>query len=134
MRNLHLPKILAWKNHGENQSNGTRNIKNVNFVPKDVQEIHHHINFRKSIMNSEVFYKKAVLKNFLRKHLCWSLLLIKMQAYRPANLLKRHSNTSVFLIVIPKFLRKAIFKNICERLLLRVFPSVLVWTFSYMNK
>ena len=34
---------------------------------------------------SEVFYKKAVLKNFAIftwKHLCWSLFLIKLQAYR----------------------------------------------------
>ena len=77
--------------------------------------------------------KRAVLENFLRKHLSWSLLLIKIQAYTPANLLHRHSNTGVFLTVIPKFLRTAIFKNICERLLLRVFPFMLVWTFAYMN-
>ena len=25
--------------HGENQSNGTRNMKNVNFVHKDVKEL-----------------------------------------------------------------------------------------------
>ena len=31
----------------------------------------------------EVFYKKGVLKNFVKftgKHLCWSLFLIKLQA------------------------------------------------------
>ena len=49
-----------------------------------------------------------------------------MQAYRPATLLKRHSNTGVFLTVIAKFLRTAILKNTCERLLLRVFPFMLV--------
>ena len=49
-----------------------------------------------------------------------------MQAYRPATLLKRHPNTGVFLTVIAKFLRTAILKNICERLLLRVFPFMLV--------
>ena len=35
-----------------------------------------------------VFYKKAVLKNFVmsrgRNHLCWSLFLIKLQAFRTA--------------------------------------------------
>ena len=36
----------------------------------------------------------------------------KMQAYRPADLLKRHSNIGVFLTVIMKFLRTAILKNI----------------------
>ena len=44
--------------------------------------------------------KKAVLKNyviFTRKHLCWSLSLIKFQALRPTILLKRDFNTGVFL-------------------------------------
>ena len=85
-------------------------------------------------MNSEVFYKKAILKNFLRKHLCWSLFFKKMQVYRPVNLLKRHSNKGVFLTVFAKFLRTAILNNICERHLLKVFHFMLVWTFSYMNK
>ena len=42
---------------------------------------------------------KGVLKNFAiftGKHLCWSFFLIKLQAYRPAALLKRNSNTGVF--------------------------------------
>ena len=40
----------------------------------------------------EVFYKKAVLKNFAIfkvKHLCWSLFLIKLSTFRPVNLLER---------------------------------------------
>ena len=44
--------------------------------------------------------KKAALKNFAvvkGKHLCWSLFLIKLQAFRPVILLKRDFNTSVFL-------------------------------------
>ena len=48
----------------------------------------------------EVFYKKAVLKNFsilTGKHLCWSLFLIKLWSFRSATLLKRDSNTGVFL-------------------------------------
>ena len=48
----------------------------------------------------EVFFKKVVLKNFANlteKHLCWSLFLIKMEALGPATLLKRDSNTDVFL-------------------------------------
>ena len=44
--------------------------------------------------------KKCFLKNFAiftGKHLCWSLFLIKLklQAFRPATLLKRDSNTDV---------------------------------------
>ena len=44
--------------------------------------------------------KKGVLKdfaNFTGKHLCRSLFLIKLQAFRPANLLKRYFNTGNFL-------------------------------------
>ena len=44
--------------------------------------------------------KEAFLKNFAiftGKHLCWSLLLIKLQAFKLVTLLKRNSNTSIFL-------------------------------------
>ena len=48
----------------------------------------------------QMFFKIEVLKNFANftgKHLCWSLFLIKFQALSPATLLKRDSNTGVFL-------------------------------------
>ena len=48
----------------------------------------------------EVFYKIVILKNFAiftGKQLFWSLFLIKLQAVRYATLLKRDSNTGVFL-------------------------------------
>ena len=63
--------------------------------------------------------KKGVLKNFVNftgKHLCWSLFLIKLQAFRPAILLKK-TPTQVFCCEIAKILRTPILKNICERLL-----------------
>ena len=44
--------------------------------------------------------KKSVIKNFAsftRKHLCWSLFLIKLQSWSPAFLLKRDSNRAIFL-------------------------------------
>ena len=44
--------------------------------------------------------KKAILKNFAifkGKHLRWSLLLVNLQAFRPETLLKRDSDTDVFL-------------------------------------
>ena len=47
----------------------------------------------------EVFCKKKVFKNFANftgKYLCGSLFLIKLQALRPATLLKRDSNTGFF--------------------------------------
>ena len=44
--------------------------------------------------------KKAVLKYFAiftGKRLCWSPFSTKLQALNPATLLKRYSNTGVFL-------------------------------------
>ena len=60
--------------------------------------------------------KKGILKNFViftGKHLFWSLFF----ARRPANLLKKDSNTVVFHMNIAKFLRTTILKNFCEWLL-----------------
>ena len=49
----------------------------------------------------EVFYKKRYIFFFFAivtgKHQCWSLILIKLQALRPVNLLKRISTTGFFL-------------------------------------
>ena len=53
--------------------------------------------------------KKAVHNNcnFHRNHLCWSLFWdqveVKLQAIRPATLLKRDSNTDVFLWILQNF-------------------------------
>ena len=47
-----------------------------------------------------MFFKIGALKNFanfIGKHLCWSLFLIKSQSQGPATLLKRDSNTGDFL-------------------------------------
>ena len=52
--------------------------------------------------------QKGVLKNFTNfagKYLCWSFILMKLQAWRLANLLKGDSNTGFFLVKFAKFLR-----------------------------
>ena len=52
------------------------------------------------------FINKAVLKNsekFTWKHLCWSLFLMKLQAFRSATLLERDSNAGVLLSLLQKF-------------------------------
>ena len=44
--------------------------------------------------------KKGIPKNllcFTRKHLCWSLFLIKSQIFRPATVLRRDTNAGYFL-------------------------------------
>ena len=57
------------------------------------------------------FIKKAVFKNFAIfswKHLCWGLILIKLQGFSSATLSKRDSNTGV---IIAKFLRIPIWRT-----------------------
>ena len=49
---------------------------------------------------SQMFFRIGTLKNFanfIGNHLCWSLILTKLQALRPATLLNRDSNTGAFL-------------------------------------
>ena len=48
------------------------------------------------IIHSQMFFKIVVLKNFSTftgKHLCWNLYWIRLQAFRPAAISKRDSNT-----------------------------------------
>ena len=100
--------------------------------PKTSKQFYHHIQFRKSTMNRRRFIKKIVLKNFAiftEKQLCWNLFFDKNADLHACNFIKRYSATQVFLDNIAKFLRTAIFKNICERVVLRGFPFMLVWTF-----
>ena len=57
--------------------------------------------------------KKAALKNFATfagKHPCWSLFSMKLQAWKPATLLKRDSNTFVFLWILQN-LKNAYFEE-----------------------
>ena len=56
----------------------------------------------------DVFCRKGCSKNFPNftgKHLCWSLFLMKLQAFKPAHLLKRDSNTGVSLRKLRKFFK-----------------------------
>ena len=62
-----------------------------------------------------VLKKKRFLKFYKFTNLCWSLYLTKLQASRPATLLKRDSDSAVFLRNLRNF---AILKNIWKRLLL----------------
>ena len=62
----------------------------------------------------QIFFKKGVLKNFANftgKYLCWSLFLIKLQAWKHGTLLKRDSNTDVFLWNLRNFLKNLFYKT-----------------------
>ena len=66
--------------------------------------------------------KNSVLKNsanFTGKHLCWTFLLIKLQVLWPATSLLQQI---CFPVNFTTFFRTSILKNICERLLLPIFP------------
>ena len=61
---------------------------------------------------SQMFSKISALKNFanvIGKHQCWSIFLIKLQAWRSATLLKRDSNTGVFLCEICEIFKNTFF-------------------------
>ena len=65
-----------------------------------------------------MFFKIGVLKyvaNFTGKHLCWSLILVKLKSWSPAILLKRGFIEKKFVT----FLRTTFFTEIFRRLLLR---------------
>ena len=81
----------------------------------------HELNLRSSHWSYSV--KRVILEhfaNFTGKRLCWSLFLIELQTFRRATLLKRDSNTDVFLWNLTKFLRTPYLKsaNDCFRNLL----------------
>ena len=66
------------------------------------------VNNRVSIIKM-CYLNLGVLKNFAiftGKHVCWSHFFIKLQALRPANLLKKDSNKSVFFWISRNFLEK----------------------------
>ena len=67
--------------------------------------------------------KEGVLKdsaNFTEKHLCWSLFLIKLQAFRPVTLLKRKPN-QVFSCEICEMFKNTFFTEHIRWLLLKLY-------------
>ena len=68
---LTLTKNFAVKTAREKIKAMAQEIRKTSILhPKTSKKLYHRITFRKSIVKSEVFYKKPVLKNFLRKHRC----------------------------------------------------------------
>ena len=55
---------------------------------------------------SQMFFRKilkGILTIFTGKYLCWSLILISLQVFRPTTLLKRDYSTGVFLLKLQTF-------------------------------
>ena len=106
--------LLTWQHFGWIQLGKHKFCHNFPYSPTQ---------FTSEIMlqkqSPEVFCKRAVFKDFvifIRKHLCWSLFLIKLQT-RPATLLRRDSHTSLLLWILSNF-QENLFWRRCEQLLL----------------
>ena len=146
----------------ENKAIATEIWKISILYSKTSKEFYHHIKISEKYHEHKVFYKKAALNNFaifIEKYLCWYLLFNKIsqmllhtlfclflkswnafsvslreQDSLYSNFIKKRLQQRCFLVNIAKFLRTPILENICEWLLLRVFPFMSVWTFFYMKK
>ena len=88
-------------------------------------------NIKKKILSSnlsQMFFKIAALRNFAVlsiKHLCWSLFLIKLQAWRTTFLLKRRLQHRCFPVNITKSLRTDFF--IVYLLFIILFQNFMWW-------
>ena len=92
----------------KNQSNGTKNIKNINFVPKDVQRILSSDKISEKYNEQKVFFKKwfLIISQYSQENTCVGGISFLIKMYfnkRPTTFLKRDSNTGVFLVILPNF-------------------------------
>ena len=109
VRNMHNKRNIQQLNNVMNKPPKRRKLKrkilqsnanlHINLSTKNYRDL---IGLPTNIRSnrSQMFFKIGALKNFTNftgKHPCWSLFLTKLQALWPATLLKRDSNTSVFL-------------------------------------
>ena len=67
-----------------------------------------------------------IFANFTGKHLCWSLFFTKLQAFRPATLLKIDSYTSAFLWNLRNS-EEHLFWRTSERLLACIDYFIIYW-------
>ena len=61
-----------------------------------------------------MFCKKVVLQKFanvIRKHLCWSLFLIKLQAFQICNFIKKILQHRCFPVISAKFFKNSYFEE-----------------------
>ena len=79
----------------------------------DIMEIGENLwekQFAEAVTRGVPQFKNKNFANFTERDLCWSLFLIKLQAFRPAILLKR-LQLRCFLVNYTKFLRTPISRN-----------------------
>ena len=85
------------------------------------------------VTTSTISIKNAVLKNLailIGKQLCWSLFLINLEVYKPATLLQRDSDASVFLWILRNF-----YKGLFQRTSVNdCFWTLLIQSGRYINR
>ena len=80
-------------------------MKNVNFVPKDVQIILSSHKISEKYNKQKVFQEKAVLKNFVNfteKHLCWNPYFNKIAGLQVCSYSKKRFQRRRFLTNLEK--------------------------------
>ena len=80
--------------------------------------LHYSVNYQK-----QMFFKMGILKNlanFTGKHLCWSLFLIKLQAFQACNFIKKRLQHRCFPMKFAKFIRTPFLKEHLRWLLLKL--------------
>ena len=85
--------------------------------------------------HSLMFSKIVVLKNFViftGKQLYWSLFLIKLQAWKTATLLKRDSNTCVFLWILQIFRNSLFYRTPAVAASAHEFHPAWVLSFAFL--
>ena len=126
MLNLHSTRIIycqLWQQNTSQQWSipiqsfvKTKELVNMSKIKNNGIKLH-----TRGRVSQKTRYAEAATEGFLKnfvyftgKHLCWSLFLIKLQAWRPATLLKRLQH-KCFPVKFAKFLRTPILQNICKQ-------------------
>ena len=89
-------------------------MKNINFVPKDVQRILSSYNISENYNEQTVFYKKIVLNNFAiftEKCLCWGFFSNKNEGLQAWNFIKKRLLHKCVLVNIDDFLKNTYFEE-----------------------
>ena len=100
------------------------------------KESYHHLKFCKSIMSRRCSIKKLLLiiSQYSQENTCVGVFaLIKMKALRLTSLSKWHSNTGVFLRILPNFLEHLFWRTLVngcfwEFFILCLFERFSTWT------
>ena len=96
-------------------------VRRYLFWQNSIIDVWHGPKYSFQKQSPDVFYKKALVKNFAifqKKTSVWESLFDKASGLSPCNFIKKRLQHKCFPVKFAKFLRTPILKNIYERLLL----------------